>query len=202
MNQNEVSPIYLPRPRFWTNVNMKVRRQAMKRDKFVDMKSAWGDNPDRLEVAQKISCIIADYCVWRSKKFIPDDQCAALLSEYCDGMEVAEAVMEIEGEYNVPDCVMDNIFSYTLGELVDYIVQNPPSPEYREKRKMKPGRSDWKPWLFISIFALIIVCIVVESRFGTIAKTLRLAYVRYTAISSLPVWLITDIIVRRRKNRN
>ena len=187
--------------RFWSSQRIRaayLRRQALERAPHVDMPALWGDNPERLKIAREVAHIIAQICEWKTEAFIPEDPCKFLLYPLYDGLEVAEALVDLEDQYNIPTSFTDNIWTCTFGELVDYIVANPPSPEYLEALAKRQKASQWSVYFHFAVFILFIALYALENHVGdSLVRHFKLT--RYAIILYTLIMIAANIVVNRRK---
>jgi hypothetical protein len=90
----------------------------------------WGNDPRRLAVAQQLSRIIKDNVGWTSDNFIPDDPFDLLCWGGMYDLQEIEVLMDIEKHFiiNIPENHNEMIWTFTLGQLVDYILANAACP--------------------------------------------------------------------------
>jgi hypothetical protein len=110
----------------------KAGRAFREMDRFVKRRGPipsefWGGDPRRCEVAQKVSSIIKGTIGWTTDNFLPDDPVDILLWGGWYDLAEVEAIMEIEKQFvlDIPKDEIEKIFGgLTLGELVDYLLEN------------------------------------------------------------------------------
>ncbi len=131
-----LQPLYWPRRKnwFWRWVgwfphdrsNMAaVRAQLANRSgEVLKVLHAWGDNPARRSCVAFLTALCCEELKWESTWFIPDDPWEILLYDLSLDLR-AETVLAIIGnKLGVPWSAMGAWEGKTLGEIVDYLIDN------------------------------------------------------------------------------
>jgi hypothetical protein len=90
----------------------------------------WGNDSQRLAIAQQLSLIIKDNVGWTFNNFIPDDPFDLLCWGGMYDLQDIYVLMDIEKHFiiNIPENHIEMIGKFTLGQLVDYILANAACP--------------------------------------------------------------------------
>lgn len=104
-----------------------IRKKASKillgRDSKM-VKAAWIRANIDIDLAAKVSKIIAEWCEWPNALFVPNDRCSILFQEVSFDLTFYEATRQIEEEIvpNLHQSVWDKLDSISYGELMECIL--------------------------------------------------------------------------------
>lgn len=91
----------------------------------------WGNDPKILQVAWGVSQIVAEKIGWPNDRFIPEDPCEIVFAGYPSGLEVAEALAEIDITF---PCMCDYLPVGQYGDFISRTAAFQPSFESRAGR--------------------------------------------------------------------
>lgn len=125
-SHSEIKRFFAEIPIIGINARLRrhVRKQILKREGSIDISDYWSRSHCRQKIAEEMSRLIADHCGWPSHKFIPEDPCEILLFYGADGLQPVSAILDIQQRFRLPNDIINNIYSFTLGELVEEIMKD------------------------------------------------------------------------------
>jgi hypothetical protein len=88
-----------------------------------DVQAAWNSTSVDIDLAAKVSGIIAEWCEWPNALFVPDDECAYLFLDVEYDLSIVGAKRQIEKDIvpNLNQDVWSKLDSLSYGEFIGHI---------------------------------------------------------------------------------